>query len=534
MMAMRNSEDKKYYNGYTSRMMSLSVLILAFSVFIYMAVTKSNPDGDSFWLISTGRWIVENNKIPKTNPWTFDSGLSVIVQQPLCAVLNYLWHEQFGLTGMWMLAVVENFILLIAMIDYVSLFSNNKTHTFSTVAIMEFVISVLGLGTTRPYQLTIACSFFLLSFLERCKRKDKVKPIFFILMIVVLFQANYQMASLPIQFCFLFAYALGSSFDRLKNGQKLRELRFIVWILLFVEFFALSLLNPYGLNGATYLIKSRNALSILSGKIVEMQRPAIISATGILILICVFCFAYNFRKTKTWDWCELFLLLGAIIASSLALRNLWMLLVSFSISYTKAFNEKERIPEEQEKENKGKYIANRIITEVLPQNLFWMNGLLTKQDSLNENAVKYKIMRNGLLVGSLLVLFSTLFISPKLAESTYDKKYKDLIGTINSLPEDAKTYSSFNTGAFLEYCGRKCYIDARPELYSYEITESKNLLSEWYNMEWKDMNFEEYVTSSDWDYYLVVTNTPIEFYFRFSKTAEALYAADDICLYKCN
>ena len=531
---MKNNENKKYYNGYTSRMMSLSVLILAFSVLIYVAVTKSNPDSDSFWLISTGRWIVENNKVPRTNPWIFDTGLSVIVQQPFCAVLNYLWHEKFGLTGMWMLAVVENFILLIAMIDYVSFFSNNKTHTFSTVAIMEFLISVLGLGTTRPYQLTMACAFFMLSFLERCKRKDKVKPLFFMLMIIVLFQANYQIASLIIQFCFLFAYALGNAFDRLKNGQKIRESRFVVWILLFIEFFALSLLNPYGVKGVVYLVKSKNALSLLSGKIVEMQRPAIVSATGTLIIICTFCFVYNYRKAKIWDWCELFLLLGAIIASSLALRNLWMLLIPFSISYTKAFNEKEILPEEQEVERKGKYIANRIITEVLPKNMFWATTLFTKQNTIDENAVKYKIIRKGLLLGSLLVLFSVLFVSPKLSVERYNKTYKELIDAINSLPEDTKTYSSFNTGAFLEYCGRKCYVDARPELYSYEITESKNLLSEWYNMEWKDMSFEEYVTSSDWDYYLVATDTPIEFYFRFSKTAEALYTADDISLYKIN
>ena len=28
-----------------------------------------NPDNDSFWLVETGRWIIENKQFPKFNPW---------------------------------------------------------------------------------------------------------------------------------------------------------------------------------------------------------------------------------------------------------------------------------------------------------------------------------------------------------------------------------------------------------------------------------------------------------------------------------
>ena len=83
----------------------------------------------------------------------------------------------------------------------------------------------------------------------------------------------------------------------------------------------------------------------------------------------------------------------------------------------------------------------------------------------------------------------------------------------------------------MEYAGRKTFMDARPELYTPKISGS-NLLDTWDKYEFGDGDIAEYVTSSDWDYYLIKKGTRLEYYLKYSGTGEEIYSGDFVALYK--
>ena len=81
---MNKEQQKQYF------------LCLSFFLFAFLYASSNaiylNPDADAYFLIENGRYIIENG-IPKTNPWNITEGLYIIIQQPLCSLLNLQWWE---------------------------------------------------------------------------------------------------------------------------------------------------------------------------------------------------------------------------------------------------------------------------------------------------------------------------------------------------------------------------------------------------------------------------------------------------------
>lgn len=64
-------------------------IIIFLGILIIFCAVNLNPNNDMWWMISTGKYIVQNNTIPKINPFTIHNGYRIIVQQWLTAIFNY-------------------------------------------------------------------------------------------------------------------------------------------------------------------------------------------------------------------------------------------------------------------------------------------------------------------------------------------------------------------------------------------------------------------------------------------------------------
>ena len=69
-------------------------------VIILWVLRLTCVDSDSYFLMATGRYIVENGEVPKINPFVIHSDLAIIVQQWIIDVINYLLYDNFGINGM--------------------------------------------------------------------------------------------------------------------------------------------------------------------------------------------------------------------------------------------------------------------------------------------------------------------------------------------------------------------------------------------------------------------------------------------------
>lgn len=525
-----HDEKVKIDNNTTIRIIAFCFLIMIVGFAAYFASYSFNPDTDSFWLIETGRWIVENKQVPKTNPWTYTEGLSIIVQQPLCAVLNYVWYAHTsGLSDMWKLAMIENVVLVIATLYLSSSFStrNRRTVSFLSAIMVEVFFISCGLITTRPYQLTTAAMMFLVANLERAKKKDKMPLVFVSIALVTLFQANYQMASLMMILCFLLCYMVGGAVDRLRGKNRLRNERIVAWVLVYVEWLLVRLINPYGLDGASYLNKSTEAMRIVSGRILEMSAPSVISFPFIIITITLFMFFYMAIKRKNWNMTGTLLVFGSSFATCLAVRNFWMVIIAFVAMYTKMISDKK---EETKNESVFRIKMEKLrlrIAEELPQSMFKIKELLLAPPKIKKEVPYFihKVIRYAFLGGTLVFSFLILKVSSYISANTV-KDIDSILSFIREeVPADSKVYTAFNTGGIMELAGRKVYIDARPELYSKEITRTENdLLKEWMDLEWNDsLSIPEYVSAHDWDYYFVAKDSVLYYYFEFSDVADCVF-----------
>ena len=162
--------------NYTARIISICGLIFIFTFCIFMSAYKWNPDSDAYWLVETGRWIWNNKSVPKINPWNQTENLEIIVQQPLCALLNYFTvHFVKDIKYIWILAVIENILLLFCFFLLGNIISkkyypNKKEevllnreisiYNILSLIIIETICSVCNIITTRPYQITL-CSIIL-------------------------------------------------------------------------------------------------------------------------------------------------------------------------------------------------------------------------------------------------------------------------------------------------------------------------------------------------------------------------------------
>lgn len=490
---MNQSEIK-----FTQKIKAICFFIIISILAITLAIMR-NPDSDMYWMIETGRYIYKNKAVPYTNPWIFTKNIPVIVQQPLCALLNYFFYCLGGLEHMWIFAICENIFLLIISYQvasklYATKFPNKEKISFFLIG--EFILLNCGMITTRPYIITTLNMVILVGSLFTYKKKRNFKKQAICIALITLFQANYQMASLIAIPCFISCFFIGEITRNLyyKEKQNLKSL--LKWMFFYIELIIVSFINPYGINGSLYLFKSQKAIHLLKDVISETKSPQSFSILGLLILFTLVSIVYLIKK-KLADLPLIYLCIGSVFSTTIALRNAWMLYVYFVFCFIR----------------------------ILP---------------CVRNSCRYshisklglKIYRIAIMVLTIIILFAGFSNIQKI-----DTNHTDINGLfeiVKNIPDNEKIYTTFNTGGFMEYIGRKCYIDARPELYESSITNGKNILQEWYDLEYAGkINIDTFIKENDFQYFLIRKLSNLDVYFKY-RESEIEWENEKYILYKLN
>ena len=490
---MNQSEIK-----FTQKIKAICFFIIISILAITLAIMR-NPDSDMYWMIETGRYIYKNKTVPYTNPWIFTKNIPVIVQQPLCALLNYFFYCLGGLEHMWIFAICENIFLLIVSYQvasklYATKFPNKEKISFFLIG--EFILLNCGMITTRPYIITTLNMVILVGSLFTYKKKRNFKKQAICIALITLFQANYQMASLIAIPCFISCFFIGEITRNLyyKEKQNLKSL--LKWIFFYIEFIFVSFINPYGINGSFYLFKSQKAIHLLKDVISETKSPQSFSMLGLLILFTLVSIVYLIKK-KLADLPLIYLCIGSVFSTTIALRNAWMLYVYFVFCFIR----------------------------ILPcvRNNCWYSHI---------SKLGLKIYRIAIMVLTIIILFAGFSNIQKIDTNHTD--INDLLEIVKNIPDNEKIYTTFNTGGFMEYIGRKCYIDARPELYGSSITNGKNILQEWYDLEYAGkINIDTFIKENDFQYFLIRKLSNLDVYFKY-RESEIEWENEKYILYKLN
>ena len=461
--------------------------IFAFlGIMLFFCAVSLNPNNDMWWMMATGRYIIKNKIIPTINPFVIHDEYSIIIQQWITAIFNYLIYKYFGNWGFICVSILITVISIILTYAYISNFTQNSSIKVILTFCAGFIYSMFAV--TRPTLFTIPIVLTEMILLEKWKRSRTYKWLIFIIPLSIL-EINIHAALWPIILILTFPYLVPAPTIKFLN--ELWNNKAI--LILDVAILFSGLLNPHGVSGMLYLIKSLKKTNLMA-YIAELQPPTLSGVYGIIIIIQIITIVIYVMKNKTEsDITIVYLSLGTITMSSLAIRNAWMSIIGclplFAIVIPNKFFRKKRFYE------------------------FWKILII-----------------NGVLLFCLFYLFS-------FAISNIDSKNESLKEAAKYLaehtdPEKERIYTSFNDGGMFEWYGFKVYTDARPELYTEEINKKESIDDEIYAVETGCIDYKSFFNKYDFTYIIADKNKPIWFYMNQNLTYVSIYENDSVEIFK--
>jgi hypothetical protein len=233
------------------------------------------------------------------------------------------------------------------------------------------------------------------------------------------------------------------------------------------------LITPYGAESVLYLPLSYGQATKYD-TISELAMPTMLSVFGVYVLLSlIFLFLYV-RKRRCLDYIFLLALTGIFLAG-LHKRDIFILSVFMTPCVTHVF-EGFRYPCEL---YGSRYRGTAFYTYILT--LCFVSLSFTRA---------FVGVNNGTL----------------LPDSGYiPEKAADYLDDINA--QGSRIYTSFNSGAYMEYRGYDVYIDARPELFQERINKKDDIYTEYMDINGSAAaDFESFIDKYDFDYYLLLSD----------------------------
>ena len=493
-----------------------AILLGASVAFAVGYAVQTNPDTDAWWLSATGRIIWEKGFI-RENPFCMVEGLKFIIQQPACCLLNYLADRLFGMGGMWIPAVFLNVILLLSAWSALKETGCGPYRRILTLATLEFVVARAGLVTTRPYQLTMSVTFFCISAWIRWSKDGKRDPCgsFFdkngvrtlaVHAVLTVLQANVQTTSLFFLFLWPACFVVPGAWEIFPDGKEAKTAKTVlknlknaakkslkVLIPVWITTAAASILNPYGIDGALYLLKAGKAVRDMSDVIVEMKKPQILSVqTLFIVLLAVLAARAMKRRGNPW---VVWLSAGSVLLSASYNRNAWILMMAAAVAAGAddfGGNAEETDEKTEKKEEKR-----------------------TKND---KNRAILLIPAAGFVLGAVIAFQATVPVDEPEAVK--------FIRNAVAEGKEVRLMTSFGTGGYFERAGITAFVDARLELTSEGIC-GKAVMEEWFDADVIGADPEGFIEKYGFNYLATTPGTGYLGYFAMHSGEWVLISAEE-------
>ena len=147
----------------------LFLLVLITSI---LGLASEIPDSDSFFIIRTGEYIVENNEVPKINPFVIHEDFSVIIQQWSFDVIVYLLYNTFGYAGLFVFSAITLLVAIFMTNLFISMYTKNVNHKLLLLSLFTWVFR--DWAVVRPTSISFSLLFCVILIME-VYRREKAK-----------------------------------------------------------------------------------------------------------------------------------------------------------------------------------------------------------------------------------------------------------------------------------------------------------------------------------------------------------------------
>lgn len=404
--------------------------------------------GDSYFMITTGRYII-NNGIPHTNPWALCDDMPFVAQQWLYCVWLY-FVNMLGSVGWWLS------IVLIATILYLRLFRmfRNRGYSFglclsgSTLCLLAGIDYMLNL---RPEAITIVLVLTQCLLLEQHIKTQSVKWLY-LMPILTLLEINLHASMWILHFCVLIPYVLPA--PALVSSQGKAEISSKRVLFPAILMCGSLFINPYGIDAILYIFRSISDPRLSMLNIMELKDLTVASPFGFLALVCIILLAFAI-KGKWAKPSTLYMSAGLLILVIRESRSVMFIPVVLVFLLRDLFGSTSTFSE-------------------------WLEHVQSRAKEGKDRVVRG--FQTGIIILFCIDIIVCLIIT---AGDTADMQYwcKDYVEMVDMIEEQAGTsarvFTGFNSGAYLEYRGfDNIFMDARPEMYFYSIDGTSDIVDD--------------------------------------------------------
>lgn len=484
---------------------TLAVILLAQCAFNTFRNGKDiefigSANNDLYYMIPTGKDIVQNG-IPKWNTFSYVQGQRIVVQQWAYCVLVYLFYSLFKDFGIFMFVILNSLLFVISGAWYLKEKGVGWTAALQVSCIIVSAFIYLG---TRPQSLTMALLCIQCAATERYI-KGRNKKWLFLIPLCTLLEMNFHGSMALLHLILILPYT-----QKKPKNTKFKKLYEEVipwndlWLPLLLSIVSLFV-NPYGIDGITYLIKSLGILnnSGLARTITEMNPPAM--GTSLMLI---------------WTAVLVTALLEMVYVSKLSIADLYIAIGLIGISVQPTRNTMFLYP--------AIYLLISQLVNI-PALHDWIASIF-------ENGVA-QIFESKLGVAALAVitlLFGYRFSEcvPMIYNQAISHPPDSFITPVKGLEYISKKNDNRNDIKIMSYMcsypefeGYKVLVDSRPEIYQKKLNHVDDIASDLATVMLPgemnfDGNYEKYynkiIKKYDPDYVIVTSDFPEEIAFMES------------------
>ena len=321
----------------------LILLACVMSTAGFLMQGNGSYDSDGWFLLATGKQIVENG-IPYANPWSLSSYRPIVVQQWLHDVLLYGSYALAGYAGTVLYQAVLAALVALSIAFAIRGFGDRSL----TLPRLLFCIglALFGAGiyiSVRPTAWSMACMCLTVGVCTRWRATGNWRYLVALPAITVL-HVNTQSAMWLLDVFLAGCFLLPDDFSEFKTvttEEMLSEI-FPLSIALIAMLVA-SFANPYGVDGARYVITSMGAASY--GNVISEMKPAFEATKGFCVvffavgLVPVVAAAVIGRRRVNLP---LFVIVFAtFVATMLHWRNVWTFSIASALAFASLLRETE-------------------------------------------------------------------------------------------------------------------------------------------------------------------------------------------------
>lgn len=477
-------------------------LLLILFVFLFiLSISPIEFQNDTFFDIALGREYSQNG-IYEIDNFSVHENLSYQTHHLIANLMIYNIHKMFSFTGLYIFEIILTCLIAVLFYQINKHFTKNKSLSYILVFLEIFMFSpFISLRAQMFSTIVFLLEILLLNKYLYVNTTKKINILILtILSLLPILLINLHSGVIFFYYIIMGVYLFNFSkinFIRIENDTELDKNKLKRILIPFVVSIPLLVLNPYGIDGITYMFKTLSN-TFINNNIQEFQPFSIKGPLGLIsflfFVLHIGTLVLSDKKIKTH---EILFLVGTMFMTLLTIRH---------------------------------FIFYVIVTVVLIPHLEY---LIEKTKTwlyrgLNEKGPRAMTITVYFIVSFVVFAVGISFISNKKIEFVPETKYP--VRAVEFIKEnigyDKVIFNEYSWGSYMMLNKVKVFIDSRCDLYTEEYNKGVTVADDYMKTLKCKIHYEDTVTKYNIKYFLLPKEEPLTVILIKDKNYEVVYEDD--------